>query len=353
MSSSKYNSPVSIEAKIAELERRIRTQETALRLASSSIGTGGLIVEDGGNVIIRDGGGINVEDGGNLTLTGGGDIISREDGGAEVKIANGTLFLRYDTSENYGTILAGLDSTGERTVMWLKPPHTIGTGGESQIIIEGSSDEAVGGNMWLSTDGEQTLEGNIMFINAADTIYMSAIHQIQIDSGDRLVYIMNPTTTSSAANMYLTSTNYIQKVTSSLKYKQDVVDHRTNIDSFLQLNSRSWADKGELEREPETANRYVGFIAEEVDALGLREFVVYNEDGTPEALSYDRLAVGLLNVVQVQNDKLNWLIDQVTSLTGFDPEFPEYVPTPGVVSIPSPEEPAPTPPPIRTLGEEE
>lgn len=49
----KYNEPSTLEARIMDLERRMRTMETAPRLTSASIGEGGLTIQ-GGYIKIKD-----------------------------------------------------------------------------------------------------------------------------------------------------------------------------------------------------------------------------------------------------------------------------------------------------------
>lgn len=63
----KYTEDPSLVKIIDDLQRRLRTLETANRLASASI-TGG------GTLSIRDGGGLHLEDGGSITVDDGGDV---------------------------------------------------------------------------------------------------------------------------------------------------------------------------------------------------------------------------------------------------------------------------------------
>lgn len=105
-------------------------------------------------------------------------------------------------------------------------------------------------------------------------------------------------TTASAANMFIDSASYkISRSTSSLKYKQDVEDLSLDLDAVRQLRPVRFHDKGEMTSDPANARWYVGLIAEEVEALGLTEFVTYM-NGEPDALMYDRFCVALLLLLQ-------------------------------------------------------
>lgn len=63
-----YNQIGSVEQQIKDLEKRMKTSETAPRLASSSVGSGGLSIIDGGSLNIKDGGELNVS--GDTTIDG-------------------------------------------------------------------------------------------------------------------------------------------------------------------------------------------------------------------------------------------------------------------------------------------
>ena len=54
----------------------------------------------------------------------------------------------------------------------------------------------------------------------------------------------------------------------------------------------------------------VGLIAEEVEQV-TRDLVIHNDDGSPEAVKYDRVALYLLAVVKAQQDKIAVLEESV------------------------------------------
>lgn len=73
---------------------------------------------------------------------------------------------------------------------------------------------------------------------------------------------------------------------------------------MLSLRPRTWRDRIEVQANPDTTNRHVGLIAEELDDLGLVEFVEYDEEGRPDSVAYDRLSVALIEVVKEQEARL-------------------------------------------------
>lgn len=127
-------------------------------------------------------------------------------------------------------------------------------------------------------------------------------------------------TTASAANMFISSSNYtVARSTSSLRYKVDVVDLDIDLTAVRQLRPVRFRDRGEVERDPDTTQTYIGLIAEEVHALGLAEFVAYMEDEetgerTPDGVQYDRLTVAALMLVGELEDTAAAQAAQITAL---------------------------------------
>jgi hypothetical protein len=125
-------------------------------------------------------------------------------------------------------------------------------------------------------------------------------------------------TTATAANMNIDATTYqIKRSTSSLKYKVSVKDGQIDLDAVRRLRVVEFQDRGEHEEMGDAAPWYVGLIAEEVDALGLTEFVAYlnTEDGpVPDGIQYDRITVALLQLAREQDDRLAQMEARLTAL---------------------------------------
>ncbi len=113
--------------------------------------------------------------------------------------------------------------------------------------------------------------------------------------------------TSSAANAYIDANGRIWKSTSARKYKQDIEDAEIDVAAVLRMQPRTWRDRAEVEREPDSDRRYVGFIAEELDDLGLGEFVTRDEDGEADGIAYDRLVAAVIPVLRSLSERLNRL----------------------------------------------
>jgi hypothetical protein len=128
--------------------------------------------------------------------------------------------------------------------------------------------------------------------------------------------------TSSAANMYIDPATYtVERSTSSLRYKVDVEDLVLDLDAVRALRPVRYRDKGDAASDPATMKTYAGLIAEEVDALGLDEFVHYWEDEEsgerrPDGVQYERLVVAQHMLITELEDRVTAQDAQIAELLG-------------------------------------
>jgi hypothetical protein len=146
------------------------------------------------------------------------------------------------------------------------------------------------------------LRGNSTRINSGGgELWIDAGGDVILDAGTgRTVNLRShgapyAMTASGAANVYMYSTGQLFKSTSSLRYKDDVQDWDPGM-AALNLRPRSWTDKAQIEGA-EPGQRYYGYIAEEVERV-LPELVVYDEEGRPDALSYDRFQAAMIPILR-------------------------------------------------------
>ena len=109
------------------------------------------------------------------------------------------------------------------------------------------------------------------------------------------------TTTSSGANMYIQSDGAFYRSTSSKRYKNTIEDATHGLTELLKLRSVTY--KGNNDGDIILG----GLIAEEVHDAGLTEFVQYNDDDEPDALSYGNMVSLCIKAIQelsAKNDAL-------------------------------------------------
>ena len=119
-----------------------------------------------------------------------------------------------------------------------------------------------------------------------------------------LLYNLGHATTTNAANVYMNpSSSLIALVTSSERYKVEILSETIPLESVMSLVPKSWIDKAEFEANENSSNglkRILGVIAEDVAQIPvLKDLLVnYNEQGQPDSINYDRIAITLIPLLQ-------------------------------------------------------
>jgi hypothetical protein len=109
--------------------------------------------------------------------------------------------------------------------------------------------------------------------------------------------------TATAADVHVQPNGDLVKVTSSERYKKDIRDLEVGSEGVCDLRPVrfKWKESGEED---------IGLIAEEVNEV-IKELVVCDQEGRPDAVKYDRIALYLLAVVKAQQQKIATLEETV------------------------------------------
>lgn len=249
-----YNDPksgaVGLAAAIKGLQRQIDAIKSSAGLTSATIGKGGITTFDpdtGGRIFLGEGA-IEIWDNFNTNPDGFGRIYC--------------------------------DPGSGLNVIRIFPPYSDGDGKQNSITVQGGTPTTAGG-VWLYSDG------NIQ-LRCADELGELNLNGIILFSS-RWIQMLDLQASSSAANVTVSAEGFLYKVTSSRRYKQDIEDAAIDPSLFLKLRPRTWRDKNDVLANPDTTQRFVGFIAEEVEDAGGTVFVNHDELGRPDALQYDRM----------------------------------------------------------------
>lgn len=244
------------------VERQLAALRSTAGILSSVIGKGGITVKDGGGISLLDGGQIEMSTGGKFFVAG-----------------DDTYVQILDDSFSIGTV--GPDRSLTRPSMIMQPDGFLAAISDTLYAVF-RIDPVTGAAVVTSSQGSV-----------------------------RLPY----QTTGSAANTRILLDGTIQMVTSSRRYKRDVNAAVIDIADVLKLRGRTWRQRSEVADDPETDTRYIGFIAEELDALpSMRQFVDYDEQGRPDAIQYDRLTVALLELLKHVHGLMGALTSRVDEL---------------------------------------
>jgi len=117
-------------------------------------------------------------------------------------------------------------------------------------------------------------------------------------------------TIGSAANCFINSDGTLYRSTSSRRYKNTITDATHGLTELLTLRPVTYKGNGDADGD----TVYGGLIAEEVHDAGLTEFVVYNEEGEPDALAYSNMVSLCIKAIQEQQTLIESLEARITAL---------------------------------------
>ena len=166
--------------------------------------------------------------------------------------------------------------------------------------------------------------GNITSLGTINAFYVSA--GISLTSAGTLVVTGNSTlggtttaegyfynsgyaTTTSSANAYInSSTGLLARSSSSLRYKLNVEPQIIPNQSILALAPKSFIDKASADAQGSTDGlpRILGLIAEEIAEIPVLADLLMNknEQGQPDSVNYDRVAVALIPLLKDHEARL-------------------------------------------------
>jgi hypothetical protein len=288
---------------------------------------------------------------GNIEVVGEGQIISR--------YLNGQAAVRIGPAPSTA---GGLHGTGlyvrseqNQQIFWA----THASDGRTEVVM-GVNDDRVGriwskaDEYWSRTYGLhriQTLDGAECHVLADGNLWLDTNSDLDVSADGNIGLIadgsaalggatgtfLQPESGAGVANVRMdTVTGRITYVPSTVRAKRDIQDLPVDTATVLQLRPRTWLPgpgkrhcpdwvherhtdpdqccAGETVEPPADAPREVGFVAEELDELGLNDFVEYDSEGLPASIRYDRLAAALIPLAQQQQSQIDALTEQVKQL---------------------------------------
>lgn len=109
-------------------------------------------------------------------------------------------------------------------------------------------------------------------------------------------------TNAPARAMYVNSGGVFGIGSSSRRFKKNIVDANYDVEAIRQILVRNFEYKAEFGGD---GTQEVGVIAEELVAIGLEDFVYFEDDGQAKAVAYDKLALLALTLAQNVADRMD------------------------------------------------
>jgi hypothetical protein len=102
---------------------------------------------------------------------------------------------------------------------------------------------------------------------------------------------------------------------STLKLKKEITDYQmVDVKNLLNLNLKRYKYKNQARNLQEGREWMYGYIAEEVEELGIKEIVGYDENKEPNAINYGLLSTLVLELVKVQQTEIDSLKEEIQRL---------------------------------------
>jgi hypothetical protein len=114
------------------------------------------------------------------------------------------------------------------------------------------------------------------------------------------VYMPQLPSDSGGSAVYIKPDGKLYKLSSSRRYKENIQKLEDDFSKILKVEPKSFTWKSSGAKD-------IGLIAEDLDEMGLKNLVIYNNEGQPESVKYEKVSLYLLEVIKelkAQNDSL-------------------------------------------------
>jgi len=117
--------------------------------------------------------------------------------------------------------------------------------------------------------------------------------------------------TNSGRAVFVASNGVMGIGASSERFKENIVDADIDVDAVNKIRVRNFTYKPDFSDDDSVQ---VGVIAEELIELGLEQFVFFDDEGVPDGVAYDKLALALIPLIQSQAARLDDVVARLERL---------------------------------------
>lgn len=326
-----------------------------MRLSTDGLTMEGLLAVIGA-ISVSGGGDITVQDGGAFEALDGSQIRARYADGSTAVLWGSLVEIATGDPSGHGILIQDDEAGNGEDIFRAKRDET----GELQVYV--GSIDGMGNARPVDEFITESLDTKIRSYGGADaffTVFGGGDAAIAAsDGGDArmsvfdtggavrlanedFVVITAYEVDTQTANCHLTEEGQIIRTSSARRYKADIADAQIDPDAVLRLRPRTWLPSSERtgstgmppgERKDGAAPgrerparkaatrakpqaRQVGFVAEELDDIGLGQFVEHTADGQAESIAYDRLTAALVSLCQRQQQQIDTLTQRIDALS--------------------------------------
>jgi len=226
-----------------------------------------------------------------------------------------SMFLGYCKKAGNGSSAGGgngggnLFVRGNVGIKTTSPGADLDVWGDTVII----GDNLYGSCLWFRNDagnreGKITQVQNAWSFEGSYVMHLNPGGWVQVDKNliaVGQVKIPNMSTSTGTA-VSIDGNGWLVKQSSSRRYKENIRKLEVDPEKVLQLEPVKFAWKT-------TGQEDVGLIAEDVETV-IPDLVIYDKEGQPDAVKYDKVAIYLLQLVKAQQEKISALEKQIAEL---------------------------------------
>lgn len=196
---------------------------------------------------------------------------------------------------------AGLSTTtgGDNIFMGYKAGYSNESGSNDIFIGQNAGYNQTAGNLLIIDQGVVSTgaaRADIAAEQANSLIYGTfadaAANQALVVNAGTVKMPSVTTGGSGTVDLLIDANGQLWKGASSLRYKHDVQDFSDDFSKILQVQPKSFVYNN--------GGPDIGYIAEDLDAVGLTNLVNYDKEGRPDSIKYDKIPLYLLEVIKQQ-----------------------------------------------------
>lgn len=186
---------------------------------------------------------------------------------------------------------------------------------EARLHIAGNTDASLSTNGLLMVGNNSSTENIIIDANeimarnngSASTLYLNRdggnVEFFGVGAGSFRVHGLP---FGDFSNMqYSPSSGTFYYDNSSRRYKENIKTFKDDWRKILEVRPATYTRSGAPDRWE------YGYVAEEIDSIGLTSMVGYDTEGNPEDVRYDKMIIYLVEMLKIQQQEINALKEQL------------------------------------------